>query len=199
MILHYSEENAIDNMSRIKVIQHEEATGRLNEIYDDLINKRGKLADVHKIQSLRPESIVAHMDLYMEIMFSKSELSRAEREMMAVIVSVSNGCEYCQMHHAQALNNYWKNDEKINRLRNDFENADLTSRELVLCSFANLLTIHPEVYRNEKYLVPLKKIGITDSGILDATLVVSYFNFVNRIVLALGLEVNEAEMKGYRY
>jgi uncharacterized peroxidase-related enzyme len=186
-------------MSRIKVIQHEEATGRLKEIYDDLLQKRGKLADVHKIQSLRPESIVAHMDLYMEIMFSKSELSRAEREMMAVVVSVGNGCEYCQMHHAQALNNYWKNDEKINRLRTDFENADLTSRELVLCSFANLLTINPEVYQNEKYLAPLNRIGITDDGILDATLVVAYFNFVNRIVLALGLEVSEAEMKGYKY
>ncbi len=186
-------------MSRIKVIQHEEATGKLKEIYDDLVKRRGKLADVHTIQSLRPESIVAHMDLYMEIMFSKSELSRAEREMMAVVVSVSNSCAYCQMHHAQALNNYWKNDEKINRLRTDFKHADLTSRELVLCSFANLLTMHPEVYRDEKYIDSVKRIGITDSGILDATLVVAYFNFVNRIVLALGLEVTEAEVKGYRY
>ncbi|HES59377.1 MAG TPA: peroxidase, partial [Caldithrix sp.] len=182
-------------MNRIRVIEPDEATGRLKEIYDDLTKKRGKLAGVHKIQSLRPESIVAHMDLYLEIMFSKSELSRAEREMMAVVVSVANGCEYCQMHHAQALNHYWKNDEKIIRLRTDFEVADLTKRELVLCSFANLLTVNPEAYRNEKYLMPVKKIGISDNGILDATLVVSYFNFVNRIVLALGLETNEKEMK----
>lgn len=186
-------------MNRIRVIEPEEATGRLKEIYDDLIKKRGKLADVHKIQSLCPESIVAHMDLYLEIMFSKSELTRAEREMMAVVVSVANGCEYCQMHHAQALNHYWKNDEKIKRLRTDFEDANLTNRELVLCSFANLLTVNPEAYRNEKYLTPVKKIGITDYGILDATLVIAYFNFVNRIVLALGLEVSDEEMKGYRY
>ncbi|WP_303918744.1 peroxidase-related enzyme [Draconibacterium sediminis] len=186
-------------MNRIRVIEPEEATGRLKEIYDDLIKKRGKLADVHKIQSLRPESITAHMDLYLEIMFTKSELSRAEREMMAVVVSVANGCEYCQMHHAQALNHYWKNDKKVNRLRTDFEHAALTARELVLCSFANLLTVNPEAYRNEKYLAPLKKIGITDNGILDATLVVAYFNFVNRIVLALGLEVTDNEMRGYEY
>jgi uncharacterized peroxidase-related enzyme len=186
-------------MARIKVIEYHEATGRLKEIYDDLVKKRGKLADVHKIQSLRPESIVAHMDLYMEIMFTKSELSRAEREMMAVVVSVANGCEYCQMHHAQALNHYWKNDEKISRLRTDFEAADLTKRELVLCSFANLLTINPEAYRNEKYLTPVKKIGISDNGILDATLVIAYFNFVNRIVLALGLKTNEEEISGYSY
>jgi hypothetical protein len=76
-------------MAFIKTIEQNEATGRLKEIYDDLIQKRGQLAEVHKIQSLRPESIVKHIDLYMEIMFSKSELSRAEREMMAVITSVS--------------------------------------------------------------------------------------------------------------
>ncbi len=52
-------------MPRIKVIEHKEAGGRLLEIYDDIQKKRGKLAEVHKIQSLRPESIVKHMELYM--------------------------------------------------------------------------------------------------------------------------------------
>lgn len=65
-------------MNRIKIVEHQEATGRLKDIYNGIVKKRGKLADVHKIQSLRPESIVHHMDLYLEIMFSKSELSRAE-------------------------------------------------------------------------------------------------------------------------
>lgn len=78
-------------MTRIKVISQNEATGRLKEIYDELIVKRGKLAEVHTIQSLRPESIVAHMNLYMEIMYSRSELSRAERELMGTVVSVANG------------------------------------------------------------------------------------------------------------
>jgi uncharacterized peroxidase-related enzyme len=186
-------------MSRIKIIEPEDATGRLKDIYEDLVKKRGKLADVHKIQSLRPESIVFHMDLYLEIMFSKSELSRAEREMMAVVVSAANDCEYCQIHHAQALNHYWKNNERVGKLRIDFEDAGLSSRELVLCSFANLLTVRPEAYADEKYFGPVKKIGLTDKGILDATLVVSYFNFVNRIVLALGLEATEEEMNGYKY
>jgi len=186
-------------MNRIRVIEPEEATGRLKEIYDDLLKKRGKLADVHTIQSLRPESIVAHMDLYLEIMFSKSELSRAEREMMAVVVSVCNGCEYCQMHHAQALNHYWKNDERISLLKSEFHQAGLSSRETALCGFANLLTISPDAFKEEKHLQPLRNGGISDNGILDATLVVAYFNFVNRIVLALGLEVTESEMQGYKY
>lgn len=184
-------------MSRIKVIPYQEATGRLKEIYDDLIDKRGKLAEVHTIQSLRPESIVMHIDLYMEIMFSKSELTRAEREMMAVVVSAANGCDYCMDHHAQALNHYWKDEDRIKRLRVDFEDAELSPRELALSSFANLLTVAPDAYQDEKYLLPLRRVGVSDSALLDATLVVAYFNFVNRIVLTLGVETNEEEMKGY--
>ncbi|PKP09534.1 MAG: peroxidase [Bacteroidetes bacterium HGW-Bacteroidetes-4] len=186
-------------MSRIKVIQHNEATGRLLEIYNNLVETRGKLAEVHKIQSLRPESIVKHMDLYLEIMFTKSELSRAEREMMAVIVSVNNGCEYCRLHHAEALNHYWKNDEQISKLITDFNNVELNNRQLVLCQFAKSLTLNPESFSEPTLIDKIKGVGISDAAILDATLVIAYFNFVNRIVLALGVESNVDETKGYNH
>lgn len=42
-------------MSFIEVIEPEESTGTLKEIYDDLVKSRGKLAMVHKIQSLNFE------------------------------------------------------------------------------------------------------------------------------------------------
>ena len=69
-------------MGRIKVIQEQEAEGQLKEIYQELIKSRGKLAEVHKIQSLNPASIASHMQLYMDIMFAKSPLSRAQREIL---------------------------------------------------------------------------------------------------------------------
>lgn len=186
-------------MSRIKTIGLEEASDRLLEIYREIIQKRGKLAEVHKIQSLRPESIVSHMDLYMEIMFSKSELSRADREMMAVIVSASNGCQYCRNHHTEALNYYWKNKEKTNSLVADFEQAELSPVQIALCRFSRQLTLHPADFEEDTEIEHLKESGFSDQAILDATLVVAYFNFVNRLVLALGVEDSEKEVGGYRY
>jgi uncharacterized peroxidase-related enzyme len=186
-------------MAKIKVIQHEEAKGRLKEIYDDLVSSRGKLAEVHMIQSLRPESIVKHMDLYMEIMYSKSELSRAFREMMAVIVSKANNCEYCQIHHAEALNNYWKDDNKIMQLRKDYRELQLTEKEFRLCELAELLTKVPGISKSKDITEPLKEIGFSDAAILDAVLVISYFNFVNRIVLSLGVEIENDSGTGYKY
>lgn len=186
-------------MARIKVIQPQEAEGKLADIFEDLETSRGKIAEVHKIQSLRPESIVKHMDLYMEIMYTKSKLSRAKRELIAVVVSVANACTYCKTHHGAALNHYWKNDERIAQLLVNFENAGLSEEELALCRFAKHLTLHPGDHENTDHTIALKKVGLPDEAILDTTLVVAYFNFVNRIVLALGVQLEDHAGTGFDY
>lgn len=186
-------------MAIINTISYHEATGRLKEIYDDIISKRGQLAEVHKIQSLRPESIVKHMDLYLEIMFSKSDLSRAEREMMAVVTSIANKCFYCQIHHSEALNNYWKNEERIKLFKNNFYEANLSDKEILLCQFAENLTLTPDNDNISMFIKKMKEVNLSDAAILDATLVVSYFNFVNRLVLALKVDIESDDERNYNY
>ncbi len=187
-------------MAYIKVIQHDEAAGRLKEIYDDLVAKRGKLAEVHKIQGLNPESIVNHMDLYMTIMFGKSPLKRYQREMMAVVVSVHNNCHYCQVHHGHALNYFWKDMRKVELLRNNFAKVQLSEVDRKLCQLAEDLTRRPGVDHQSKQIESLKALGLDDRAILDATLVIAYFNFVNRMVLGLGIELEkEGRDNGYKF
>ncbi|NNE28123.1 MAG: peroxidase-related enzyme [Saprospiraceae bacterium] len=186
-------------MPFIEVIDHQEATGELKKIYDDLVQSRGKLAEVHKIQSLNPPTILAHMDLYIKIMFGKSPLRRHQREMLGVITSAVNKCEYCVHHHAEALNHFWKDNEKIELLIRDFRNASLSGTDLLLCIMAEKLTQDPSFPGRESLLHSLREEGLSDRAILDATLVIAYFNFVNRIVLNLGVEFDVDEMKGYKY
>ena len=186
-------------MPRIKVIEHDEATGKLKEVYDDLTKSRGKLADVHKIQSLRPKSIVAHMDLYMEIMYKRSELSRAERELIGTVVSITNGCRYCTKHHAEALNFYWKDDIRIEKLISGDITDILSPKEIALSRFSEHLTKHPEEHDSKDFTVQLRDLELSDAAILDVVLVTAYFNFVNRIVLSLGVELETDNGAGYKY
>ncbi|HBR56702.1 MAG TPA: peroxidase [Blastocatellia bacterium] len=185
-------------MAFIRVINEHEAEGRLKEIYDDLVEKRGKIAEVHKIQSLNPETIVNHMDLYMSIMFGQSPLKRVQREMIAVIVSAANRCVYCQAHHAAAVNHYWKDEGRVGLLRSDYTQLDLSPLDRRLCDYARALTISPGEDTEKAFIAPLRDSGLDDRGILDATLVIAYFNFVNRIVLGLGVELEE-NSGGYKY
>lgn len=185
-------------MAYIDVIDYSEAEGRLKEIYDDLISTRGKLAAVHTIQSLNPETIVNHMDLYITVMFGRSPLKRYQREMMAVVVSSANNCSYCQKHHAVAVNHYWKDDEMIAQLRKDYRELELAEVDMALCDISWDLTRNP----NEKkqfHTERLKKLGLDDRAILDGILVIGYFNFVNRLVLGLGVHLEDDGGGGYKY
>jgi uncharacterized peroxidase-related enzyme len=185
-------------MPFIDVIQPEEAEGELKKIYEDLVEKRGKLAEVHKIQSLNPESITRHMDLYMTLLFGKSPLKRYRREMMAVVVSAANDCEYCQMHHGEALNHYWKDADKVAKIRENYRQVDLSTADRLLCELARDLTVTPSKI-SEAQVERLKQEGFSDRAILDATLIISYFNFVNRVVMGLGVDTDPEEVSGYRY
>ncbi len=186
-------------MPYIKVIQHAEAEGQLKEIYDNLVKTRGKLAEIHTIQSQNAESIVNHMDLYMTIMFGKSPLRRYLREMMATVVSAANKCPYCIAHHGEALNYFWKDEERVKQLAGDYTKAGLDAKELALCRYAFDLTSRPETVTEGNHIAELKMVGIEERALLDANLVISYFNFVNRIVTGLGVELEEDGGKGYEY
>lgn len=78
-------------MSYIELIDETDAEGQLQEIYDKL---GGRVANILKASSLFPESLEAHLSLYKTLMFKKSPLSRAQREMIATTVSSINGCHY---------------------------------------------------------------------------------------------------------
>jgi uncharacterized peroxidase-related enzyme len=82
-------------MAWIRTVAPGEATGLLKRIYDQALARAGKVFNVLRIQSLRPELLRAGVALYEELMLSpRSPLSRAQREMIAVAVSRANGCHY---------------------------------------------------------------------------------------------------------
>jgi len=184
-------------MPWIKVVEEEEAEGRLKEIYQEILEKRGKIANIMKIHSLNPEALKNHLDLYLTIMFRKPGLKRWERELVAVIVSRVNKCRYCIAHHSSALSRYWE-EERIKKVVEDMEIDDFDERTRELVRYAVKLTEKPSGI-NEGDILRLREAGLTDEEILSLNLVVSYFNFVNRIVLGLGVEYNEEELEGYRY
>lgn len=186
-------------MAFITTVEPEQAEGELKDIYDALLKSRGKIAEVHKIQSLNPPTIVHHMELYMTIMYGKSPVKRVLREILGVVVSMANECEYCTEHHAAAVDHYWKDSNRIEQLKKDFRLADLTSQELALCQYAHDLTTTPGKSQDGLWIKKLQDQGFSDRQILDATLVCSYFNFVNRMVLSLGATTSREEVSGYKY
>jgi uncharacterized peroxidase-related enzyme len=184
-------------MSWIEEVEVSEAEGKLAQTYAELIEKRGKVSNILMVHSLNPDAMSNHLDLYMTIMFGKSGLSRAERESIAVVVSATNECAYCVNHHAEALRRYMKNRETVSLLMAADGLETLEPRLSNIVRYAEKLTSAPGAM-TESDLGELRAVNLSDRDILDLTLIVGYFNFVNRIALGLGVTFSEEEMSGYR-
>ena len=76
------------------MIADTEAEGAVRDAYAEAGAARGRISNILKVHGVHPEVLTAHLRLYVEVMFGRSEITRAERETMAVAVSVANGCHY---------------------------------------------------------------------------------------------------------
>ena len=82
-------------MAWIREDDEKDAGGELSELYARMVDPRsGRVDNVLKVHSLHPAGLEAHWTLYRAVMRGTRSLPRAEREMIAVVVSVINGCDY---------------------------------------------------------------------------------------------------------
>ncbi len=175
-----------------------EASGELLEAYEGAAKSRGKVANVVTVHGLNPRALTAMMDLYLAIMYGPSPLSRSHREMIATAVSSVNGCGYCVSHHSEALRVTAKDDLLAVAMARDYRQAHLRPEERALVDYAIKLTREPARVTHSD-IQRLRDHGFDDRAILDANLVTSIFNYFNRVVSGLGVELEEDRGAGYRY
>jgi alkylhydroperoxidase family enzyme len=81
-------------MAWIDTIGPDEARGPLKDIYDAAIRRAGRVYQILRVQSQNAEALRASLQMYLTLMFGPSPLTRAQREMLAVVVSRANLCRY---------------------------------------------------------------------------------------------------------
>lgn len=81
-------------MSWIRTIPDDQAQGVLKTIYDETRAKHGRVINLVRIQSLRPETMALGRQLYRHMMEAPGGLTRAQRFLIATVVSKTNGCHY---------------------------------------------------------------------------------------------------------
>ncbi len=72
-------------------------------------------------------------------------------------------------------------------MKRDYRRARLTPRQMALARFAEKVTRKPASVR-PRDLAALRRHNLSDRDILDAVQVIAYFNYINRIADALGID-----------
>jgi alkylhydroperoxidase family enzyme len=81
-------------MPWIRTVPPAEASGALAREYGAAVARAGRVYKILETMSLAPEVLSASMALYQRIMFARAGLARAQRELVAVVVSRANRCHY---------------------------------------------------------------------------------------------------------
>ena len=81
-------------MPYINVIPPDRASGLLKKLYDAALSRAGRIWGIVAVMSPNPPAMKASLDFYGTLMHGPSPLSRARREMLAVVVSAANHCVY---------------------------------------------------------------------------------------------------------
>ncbi|HLZ72344.1 MAG TPA: peroxidase-related enzyme [Dehalococcoidia bacterium] len=133
----------------------------------------------------RPSRFLKWFAHYNELMTGPSGLSRADREMIAVAVSMQNKCIYCLTSHGSTLRTLTGDPVLADRITLDYRRAGLQPRERAMLDYALKITREMEECSPED-IAALKRLGFSEEDVWDIAEVASMFNFTNRLAAATG-------------
>ena len=123
---------------------------------------------------------------YNAIMYAPGGLPRAERELGAMVVSVTNGCVYCTSVHAQRFEQLAKRSDTVEQVFDDpriggHDRARARDRRASRSPSRE----RPQALGADD-IAPLRAVGMSDEEIIDLLHAVAIFGWANRLMQNLG-------------
>ncbi len=77
--------------------------------------------------------------------------------------------------------------DQVEKIKADYRTAGLSATDTTILDFAVKLTLHPSTMESAD-LDRLKREGLTDTALLEIVHITGYFNYINRVADALGVD-----------
>ena len=162
----------------------------LQKLFGKARDNLGFVPNVFRSFSFRPDRLRTWFAHFKSLHVATDNLSVADREMIAVVVSMANGCLYCLVAHGAALREALGDPVLGDRITLDWKRAGLDARRTAICAYAEKLTRTPrEMTRAD--IDSLLAVGLTQEEAWDVAEVASMYNFTNRMAMATDMMPNE--------
>jgi uncharacterized peroxidase-related enzyme len=174
-------------VSWIRTIPWDEATGELKEAYDWQAASLGAPAEFTTLGSLYPGIVAERLRLYRAVEHCPSALSPVERQVIAFVTSLLNGTAHCASGSRLKLGDLGATPALIDALDANPGNVRTGDARLdAICAHTAKLVLTP-AEMSEADLDPLRTHGLDDLDIVDLNNIASYYCYINRVVMGLGL------------
>jgi len=164
-----------------------EATQKYFDVCQD---KLGMVPNVLQAYAFDIDKLNAFTAMYNDLMLGVSNLTKLEREMIAVVVSSISRCWYCQVAHGAAVRQLSGDPKLGEAMVMNFRAAKLDARQLAMLEFAEKLTKSSATVSDVDRQA-LRDVGFSDRDIFDIASVAAFFNMTNRVASAIDMQPNE--------
>jgi len=178
-----------ERISWFPVPQEADLPENLRGLFSKARQKLGFVPNVFCVYSFRPERLSAWFAHYKQLHEPTENLNAAEREMIAVAVSMANGCLYCLVAHGAALREALGDPIVADRITLDYRRAGLNVKHTAILDFAVRITKTP-LDCLESDLQRLRGLGLTEHEVWDVIELAAMYNFTNRMSQATGMLPN---------
>ena len=160
----------------------------LEPIFAAVEGATGYLPNAYLGMAKRPELLKAFSGLVATI-FASDGIDQASRQLIALAVSLSAGCKYCQAHTSHGAERAGVTDDKISAILNYKQSDHFSDKEKALLDLAYASGRTPNE-SNKEHFTDLKKY-YSEEQITDIVSVISIFGFLNRWNDTLGTELED--------
>ena len=174
-------------MTWIRTIPWADATDELKDAYDWQAASLGEPAEFTMLGSLYPGIVAERLRLYRTVEHCPSSLSPVERQVIAFVTSLLNGTAHCASGSRLKLGDLGAAPELIAAIDADpgaVRSGD--ARLDTICAHTKKLVLTP-ASMVEADLGELRAHGLDDLDIVDLNNIASYYCYINRVVMGLGL------------
>ncbi len=157
----------------------------LGKLFGKARQNLGFVPNVFRAFAYRPDRMRAWFSHFKQLHVPTANLSAADREMIAVVVSMANGCLYCLVAHGQALREALADPVLADRITLDWRRAGLDERRTAICEYVETITKSP-VSTSRDDIDRLMALGLTQEEVWDVAEIAAMYNFTNRLAMATG-------------
>ena len=154
-------------MPLLNIIKKEEATGRVAEIYETMMNTMGFIPNAFGIFSPSPFILDRQFSSIGYYMRHKT-LSGKLLAFVRLLVSVQEECKYCVGINSGILLQYGVLPELVSEIKLDPSKAPLEEKELAMLLFV-LKAVQDSNAVNQEDVDKLRNMGWSDTDILEAS------------------------------
>ena len=178
-----------DTGSHFEVPEESTLPDDLRKLFAKARERLGFVPNVFRVYSYRPQRLSAWFAHYRQLHEPSENLSAADREMIAVVVSAANGCLYCLVAHGAALRAELGDGVLGERISYDWRRAGLDARARAICAYAEKLTLDPRRVE-EADQQSLRDVGLTPEEAWDVIEITAMYNFTNRLAMGTNMLPN---------